>query len=188
MSLLLNFLIFVVVTVAQTPPYQGALLLQRKNSTNKLGCDTISNRPETSFSGRPNKQMLASGQCEWCTGEFLTLDLWRSLRALTSECNDRLGLLTTGERLEIGCDFRLCRRSRSTMDIHSTSYNYPMIQARNGTRNYGLQNGQIQIYGSKCMDVTGSVNADGTKLQVWDCGSTSTASQQFVYTGFGDNQ
>jgi hypothetical protein len=50
----------------------------------------------------------------------------------------------------------------------------------------GLQNGQIQIYGSKCLDVTGNVNADGTMLQVWDC--SATTSQQFVYTGFGDNQ
>jgi len=48
-------------------------------------------------------------------------------------------------------------------------------------------NGQIQLYGGKCMDVTGGVNADGTKLQVWDCGPSSTVSQQFTYTGFGDN-
>jgi len=48
-------------------------------------------------------------------------------------------------------------------------------------------NGQVQLYGSKCLDVTGGVNADGTKLQLWDCEPSDAANQQFVYTGFGDN-
>ncbi|KAJ7881984.1 ricin B lectin domain-containing protein [Mycena olivaceomarginata] len=28
---------------------------------------------------------------------------------------------------------------------------------------------QIKIFGDKCIDVTGGVNADGTKLQIWNC-------------------
>ncbi|KAJ7270706.1 ricin B lectin domain-containing protein [Mycena haematopus] len=38
----------------------------------------------------------------------------------------------------------------------------------------------IQIYGNKCLDVTGGVNADGTKLQIWTC--TGGPNQQWVNT------
>ncbi|KAF7354293.1 hypothetical protein MVEN_01117600 [Mycena venus] len=34
-------------------------------------------------------------------------------------------------------------------------------------RNAGPQ--QIKVFGNKCIDVTGGVNADGTKLQIWTC-------------------
>ncbi|KIM83559.1 carbohydrate-binding module family 13 protein [Piloderma croceum F 1598] len=48
-------------------------------------------------------------------------------------------------------------------------------------------NDQVQIYGNKCLDVTNGVNADGTKVQVWDCEIDIAFDQQFVYTPFGDN-
>ncbi|KAJ7624304.1 ricin B lectin domain-containing protein [Mycena polygramma] len=35
----------------------------------------------------------------------------------------------------------------------------------------------IQVYGDKCIDVTGGVNADGTKLQIWTCVEGSTNQQ-----------
>ena len=63
--------------------------------------------------------------------------------------------------------------------------------ARNDSREIEtlyIQNGQVQIYGSKCLDVTNGLNADGTKLQVWDCEIPSAINQQFGYTAFGDNQ
>ncbi|KAJ6476834.1 ricin B lectin domain-containing protein [Mycena sanguinolenta] len=39
--------------------------------------------------------------------------------------------------------------------------------------------GPIKIFGDKCIDVTGGVNADGTKLQIWTCGE-GNPSQQWV--------
>jgi hypothetical protein len=32
---------------------------------------------------------------------------------------------------------------------------------------------QIRIFGTKCLDVTAGVNADGTRLQIWECGSNN---------------
>ncbi|KIM76660.1 carbohydrate-binding module family 13 protein [Piloderma croceum F 1598] len=47
--------------------------------------------------------------------------------------------------------------------------------------------GAVSLYnGAKCLDVTDGKNADGTKLQVWDCGS-GNPNQEFSYTKFGDN-
>ncbi|KAJ7468124.1 ricin B lectin domain-containing protein, partial [Mycena latifolia] len=43
--------------------------------------------------------------------------------------------------------------------------------------------GTLQIFGDKCLDVTGGTNTDGTKLQIWTCaaGNTSTT---FLLRGF----
>ncbi|KAJ7911632.1 hypothetical protein B0H13DRAFT_2480463 [Mycena leptocephala] len=38
---------------------------------------------------------------------------------------------------------------------------------------------QLNIFGDKCIDVKDGVNADGTKLQIWDCTEGDT-NQQFV--------
>jgi len=40
--------------------------------------------------------------------------------------------------------------------------------------------GPITIFGDKCLDVTDGVDADGTKLQIWDC--TGGPNQQWVRT------
>ncbi|KAJ6578663.1 ricin B lectin domain-containing protein [Mycena vulgaris] len=40
----------------------------------------------------------------------------------------------------------------------------------------------ITIFGDKCLDVTGGVNADGTKLQIWTC-SASNKNQQWISVG-----
>ncbi|KAJ7858984.1 ricin B lectin domain-containing protein [Mycena leptocephala] len=34
--------------------------------------------------------------------------------------------------------------------------------------------GTLQIFGDKCLDVTGGANADGTKLQIWTCAAGNT--------------
>ncbi|KAF7975238.1 hypothetical protein HWV62_10206 [Athelia sp. TMB] len=48
-------------------------------------------------------------------------------------------------------------------------------------------NGAIALYnGTMCMDVTGGVNTDGTKIQVWACG-TKNSNQEWNYTKYGDN-
>ena len=51
-----------------------------------------------------------------------------------------------------------------------------------------FQDGQVQLNGTKCLDVINGVNADGTKLQIWDCEINTAVNQQFIYTAFGDNQ
>lgn len=49
------------------------------------------------------------------------------------------------------------------------------------------QNGQVQIYGNKCLDVINGVNADSTKVQIYTCEIPAAANQQWYYTGYGDN-
>jgi len=39
--------------------------------------------------------------------------------------------------------------------------------------------------GSKCLDVTNGANSDGTKMQVWSCGSGTNANQQFTLDSAG---
>ncbi|KAF8202645.1 ricin B lectin domain-containing protein, partial [Mycena galopus ATCC 62051] len=40
----------------------------------------------------------------------------------------------------------------------------------------------LQIYGDKCLDVTGGLDADGTLLQVWTC-TTADSNQQWTLSG-----
>jgi hypothetical protein len=47
----------------------------------------------------------------------------------------------------------------------------------------GSQGGQVQIFGSKCLDVINGVNADGTKLQIWTCSTNGNVNQIWWYTG-----
>lgn len=42
--------------------------------------------------------------------------------------------------------------------------------------------GQIRIYDNKCLDVKDGVNASGTKLQIWTCG-TNNPNQQWEING-----
>lgn len=41
-------------------------------------------------------------------------------------------------------------------------------------------NGQVQVFGNKCLDVTDGVNANAVKMQIWTC-STNNANQQWDY-------
>lgn len=41
-------------------------------------------------------------------------------------------------------------------------------------------NGQVTVYGNKCLDVTDGKNADGTKMQIWTC-STNNPNQKWDY-------
>ncbi|KAG8799927.1 hypothetical protein FRC16_004099, partial [Serendipita sp. 398] len=51
---------------------------------------------------------------------------------------------------------------------------------------FTFQNGQVTMYGGKmCLDVTDGVNADGTKLQIWQC--YAGAPNQAWYYNFWDN-
>lgn len=44
--------------------------------------------------------------------------------------------------------------------------------------------GSVKLFSNtKCLDVIGGVNADGTKLQIWDCSTNNNPNQQFYYTG-----
>ncbi|KAJ7493560.1 ricin B lectin domain-containing protein [Mycena latifolia] len=42
----------------------------------------------------------------------------------------------------------------------------------------------ITVFGDKCIDVTGGVNADGTKLQIWTCTAGNTNQQWISVTDF----
>jgi len=41
--------------------------------------------------------------------------------------------------------------------------------------------GPVKIFGNKCLDVTDGKNVDGTKLQIWTCG-TNNPNQQWWYS------
>ncbi|KAJ7924181.1 ricin B lectin domain-containing protein, partial [Mycena leptocephala] len=43
---------------------------------------------------------------------------------------------------------------------------------------------QISVFGDKCIDVTGGVNADGTKLQIWTCTEGNTNQQWISVSDF----
>ena len=45
-----------------------------------------------------------------------------------------------------------------------------------------FNNGAVTINGTKCLDVVDGNNADGTQVQIWDCG-TNNVNQQWYYTG-----
>ncbi|KAL5507691.1 hypothetical protein ACEPAH_5309 [Sanghuangporus vaninii] len=60
------------------------------------------------------------------------------------------------------------------------------IQACTGAdaQQWTFDGGSVKLFGnSKCLDVIDGVNADGTKLQIWDCSNNGNANQQFYYTG-----
>ena len=37
------------------------------------------------------------------------------------------------------------------------------------SQNWVFNNGQVRVFGNKCLDVTNGANNDGTKLQIWTC-------------------
>ncbi|EIN04085.1 carbohydrate-binding module family 13 protein [Punctularia strigosozonata HHB-11173 SS5] len=63
-----------------------------------------------------------------------------------------------------------------------------VVQACTGNSNqlWTFEDGQVKIFGNKCLDVTDGKNVDGVKLQIWDC-DASNPNQQFWYTAYGDN-
>ena len=52
-----------------------------------------------------------------------------------------------------------------------------------GTANqkWVFQNGGVVVHNNKCLDVVEGVNQDGTKLQVWSCGTNPNANQRFNF-------
>lgn len=43
-----------------------------------------------------------------------------------------------------------------------------------------FEGGSVKVHGNKCLDVSGGVDADGTKLQIWTCQS-GNVNQQWSY-------
>ncbi|PFH48479.1 carbohydrate-binding module family 13 protein [Amanita thiersii Skay4041] len=58
------------------------------------------------------------------------------------------------------------------------------IQSCTGTdsQHWVFSGGSVIAFGDKCLDVTEGQNVDGTKLQIWTCG-TGNQNQQWFYTG-----
>ena len=58
---------------------------------------------------------------------------------------------------------------------------------------WAVSNGNLIVYGNKCLDVTGGSTANGVKMQVYTCGSrnpnqqfTITADKRIAWTGKGE--
>jgi Ricin-type beta-trefoil lectin domain len=51
------------------------------------------------------------------------------------------------------------------------------------SQKWTFDSGSVKVFGSKCLDVVGGQNVDGTKLQIWTCSTNQDPSQQFFYTG-----
>jgi hypothetical protein len=49
------------------------------------------------------------------------------------------------------------------------------------SQNWVFNNGQVVVFGNKCLDVTNGVNNDGTKVQIWTC-EDGSINQQWDYT------
>ncbi|KAJ7669455.1 ricin B lectin domain-containing protein, partial [Mycena polygramma] len=56
------------------------------------------------------------------------------------------------------------------------------VAAGSTSQSWTISGSLLQIFGDKCLDVTGGANADGTKLQIWTC-STGDAYQQWSLSG-----
>jgi len=51
------------------------------------------------------------------------------------------------------------------------------------SQQWSFKNGQVQIFGSKCLDVKGGINESGTKLHIWTCDTSGkNKNQQWYYT------
>ena len=82
--------------------------------------------------------------------------------------------------LEPGLNAGKCLTAASNTDGAQVS-----IQACTGAdaQQWTFEGGSVNLFGNtKCLDIIDGVNADGTKLQIWDCGS-GNPNQQFYYTG-----
>ncbi|KAF8531130.1 carbohydrate-binding module family 13 protein [Gautieria morchelliformis] len=51
------------------------------------------------------------------------------------------------------------------------------------SQKWTFDSGSVKVFGSKCLDVVGGQNVDGTKLQIWTCSTNQDPNQQFFYTG-----
>lgn len=47
--------------------------------------------------------------------------------------------------------------------------------------------GNVKVYGNKCLDVTGGRNDNGNKLQIWTCAPPGNANQQWYYDKWAKN-
>ncbi|KAJ7032972.1 hypothetical protein C8F04DRAFT_1355506 [Mycena alexandri] len=56
------------------------------------------------------------------------------------------------------------------------------LSAGSTSQSWTLSGGAIQIFGNKCLDVTGGATAAGTKMQIWTC-STGSTNQQWSLSG-----
>jgi hypothetical protein len=57
----------------------------------------------------------------------------------------------------------------------------------NANQQFTFVNGQVKIYGSKCLDVIDGLNVNGQKFQIWDCDpNNQNVNQKFYYTPWGD--
>jgi hypothetical protein len=50
----------------------------------------------------------------------------------------------------------------------TTGVNYDGPKDGNNDISY-LSNGELQVYGNKCLDVPGHATAPGTRVEIWDC-------------------
>ncbi|KIJ55622.1 carbohydrate-binding module family 13 protein [Sphaerobolus stellatus SS14] len=81
--------------------------------------------------------------------------------------------------IEPGNDASKCVTATSNTDGATVT-----LQACTDSANqqWTFTGGAVQVFGNKCLDVTDGSTADGTKLQIWTCG-TNNPNQQFYYTG-----
>ncbi|KAF9477745.1 macrofage activating glycoprotein [Pholiota conissans] len=70
--------------------------------------------------------------------------------------------------LQPGINSALCLTAASNSDGAKVT-----IQPCNNaaSQKWTFSNNQVKAYGNKCLDVTDGKNADGTKMQIWTCGS-----------------
>ncbi|KAJ7745830.1 hypothetical protein DFH07DRAFT_924578 [Mycena maculata] len=58
----------------------------------------------------------------------------------------------------------------------------PCVAAGSTSQSWTVSGSTLQLYGTKCLDVTGGATANGTPMQIWTC-TTGDANQQWTRTG-----
>ncbi|KAJ6631854.1 hypothetical protein B0H10DRAFT_777 [Mycena sp. CBHHK59/15] len=56
------------------------------------------------------------------------------------------------------------------------------VSAGSTSQSWTISGSTLQIFGNKCLDVTGGATADGTKMQIWTC-TGGDANQQWTLSG-----
>ncbi|KAJ7128430.1 ricin B lectin domain-containing protein, partial [Mycena epipterygia] len=56
------------------------------------------------------------------------------------------------------------------------------VSAGSTSQSWTISGSTLQIFGNKCLDVTGGASADGTQMQIWTCTGGDT-NQQWTFSG-----
>ncbi|KAJ7772458.1 hypothetical protein B0H16DRAFT_169963 [Mycena metata] len=158
------------VTMAQclgVNPYQAIGVAQQQ--TTSWSCD-----------GTPDPGQACGGSiaCETGTPVFSTTT---ASGPTTTTSSSSTATPTPSQYIHPNANAGKCLTAASNADGATVEIE-DCVSAGSTSQSWTLFGGAIQIFGNKCLDVTGGSSADGTKIQIWTCSSGST-NQQWSLSG-----